>query len=1013
MNFSPIKRLFPALLCALLFQNAVAQDPVPEEKTYRGIILDQKNLPVAGVTVSVQQRSGETQTNGNGEFSIAAKPSDILVFKKEGFLTAQKALMSDEPVTVVLQATGVDAGENDNVYIPFGVRTKRQVSAAVTTVSTEGIPLAPLADVKNLFSGRVSGLYLPQTNTAPGNDGTAMYIRGRNSFGDRSAKAYVDGVQREFGDMDLHEIESITVLKDAATLAWYGLRGGNGIVLVNTKKGNPDKPYIQLDVQAGFQSPLNVMKPLSSYNYARLYNEAAVNDGSATGPFTQAELDAYQNGTDRFRYPDNNYTEDFLRKSSAVQRYVLTTGGGNNTVRYFALLSYFNQGGLLNQTETPVFNSNTGYKKFNFRGNVDFDVNKYLTLTLNAGMRTENRFTPGNTSTDNTPPGLTEALSAIYNTPPNAFPILNQDGTLGGTSQFTANPLGLLQQSGYRSDLQRVLLATLNARQKLDFWVKGLSFNVLFSYDGAGTYTSGINQQYTVTDAAQNKSYLTASPVSYRSAGYSANNLQNELWVGFDYDNAFGLHTVNASVRAQRFADKQPERLDIRTQGLSSRVEYSYNQRYFVSLVGGYSGSENIAPGKRYGFFPAAAVGWVASEEAFLKNNKVFTYLKLRASYGTVGNDEIGGSRFAFESFYNRNAGGGGYPFGNSFAATGSTTEANLGNPNLTWETVTMANAGLDVRFLRNSLGLTVDLFQTRREDILTTNILPSILGQNIGLVNAGIVESKGLDASLLYTKRIGKLALSFNGNVLLSTNKVIAENGQVGLPAYQQTVGKPAGSYLVFLSDGLFQNSAQIAGSPRQTLSGRVAPGDVKYLDIGGPAGVPDGIVDNDDRVRINKSDNPSTYYGFGTALQFGVLDFSAQFQGVAGRTVNIQSIINSGPFSLNEESMNRWTPATAATAEYPRLGLADRGNNTAASDFWLRSGDFLRLKSVEAGVNLPAKLVSRFKMNGFRLYAGGYNLFSSNSLGLDIDPEIPGAGRGSAYPYVRSWTVGLTARF
>ncbi|RPD43012.1 SusC/RagA family TonB-linked outer membrane protein [Chitinophaga barathri] len=1006
MNYSNIYKLFFPLLCILFFQEAYAQSGVKQDHAFTGIVLDEKKVPLQGATVSVQEGNAVATTNARGEFSINAGLRDVLIFKMPGFLSGQLTISNTDVIRMTLLEAGIDAGDDDDVYIPFGIRKKRQVSAAITTVKSDAVPQAPLGDVKNLFSGRVSGLYLPQSNTAPGDDGTGMFIRSRNSFGDKSAKGYVDGVQREFGDMDIAEIESITVLKDAASLAWYGLRGGNGIVLINTKKGNASKSYINFDTQIGVQTSSNLQTPLNSYDYAQLYNEAALNDGAAVAPFSAADLEAYKSGADPFRYPNNNYSRDYLKKSSIVQRYVLSAGGGSNSIRYFALLSYFNQGGLLDQTKAPSFNSNAGYKKFNFRGNVDFDVNKYLTIALNAGMRTENRLSPGS--------GLSDVLGAIYETPPNAFPILNEDGSLGGTADYTSNPRGLLQQRGYISNLQRVLLATLNVKQKLDFWVPGLSANVLFSYDGSGTYTSGITQQYTVYDAQLGKSYLTSTPTTYRAAGYSANNLQNELWIGLDYDRIFGAHTINASVRGQRFAEKQPERLDSRNQGISARVEYGFKQRYFLSLVGGYSGSENISPEKRYGFFPAVAAGWVVSEEPFLKNNSVLNYFKVRASYGTVGNDEIGGSRFAFESFYNRNATGGGYPFGNSFAATNSTTESNLGNPDLTWETVKMANAGFDARFLNNALSITADFYHTRREDILTANVIPGILGQNIGMVNAGIVESKGIDASVFYTRTFGKLSITLNGNLLLSDSKVIAENGQNGLPEYQQTLGRFPGAYLVFLSDGFYQDQAEIDNSPaKSTLAGKIVPGDIRYRDIGGPGGKPDGIINNDDRVRINKASNPHTYYGFGANLRYGMVDFSVQFQGVEGRTIDVESYVNSGPFDLNQESFYRWTPATAATAKYPRLGLEDRGNNTADSDFWLRSGDFLRLKSVEAGINLPVTKAGPLRMNGLRIFVGGYNLFTSNSLDVNVDPEIPGSGRGEAYPYLKTWTVGLNAKF
>ncbi|MBS1566107.1 MAG: SusC/RagA family TonB-linked outer membrane protein [Bacteroidetes bacterium] len=910
-----------------------------------------------------------------------------------------------DSVPVILKAP-IEGGEGDNVVIPFGIRKKRQLSAAVTVTNSNIIPELPTNDLRNLFSGRVPGLYQAQVGTAPGTTATTVMVRSINSLQANGARIFVDGTERDYGDMDISEVESITVLKDAATLAWYGLRGGDGVVLVTTKKGNPKHSFIHFDSQIGIQKAVDLVRPLNSYDYASLYNEATVNDGGIA-PYSQATLDGYRNKTNPYLYPDNNYVADYLRKAAPVQRYAFSMGGGTNTVRYFASVSYLDQGGLLNHTETPSYNSNIRFKKLNFRGNIDFEASKYLTVSLNAGVRTENRLSPGT--------GLTDVMNAIFNTPPNAYPVINKDGTLGGTSQYTKNLLGLLQQSGYVSDQNRVLLATLNIKQKLDFWVPGLSFNVLGSYDGVGNYISGLSQQYSVIDQtlATPANYLTASPVAYRTTTYGNNSLQNEFWAGFDYDKTFGQHALNVSVRGQRFADKAPERLDYRNQGLAGRIDYSYKQRYFAEFTAGYSGSENFAPGRRYGFFPAVSVGWIASEENFLKNTPVFSYLKLRASYGTAGNGDIGGSRFPFESFYSRNFTSGGYSFGTTPAATNSAAELNLGNPNITWETIRMLNAGFDTRFLDNNLCLSVDFYYTHRSNILTANVFPGLIGQNAGSVNGATVESRGIEASSFYTKKAGRLIMTFNGNLLVSKSKVLAENGQTGLPAYQKTIGHIASSMLVFLSDGLFQSQTQISQSPLQTLSGKVAPGDIKYKDVGGPNGVPDGIIDNNDQVRIDKSGVPNMYYGFGGNIRYGLFDLVFQFQGVAGRTVNIQSLVNSGPSSFNQESLKRYTPANAGNAVYPRLGIADRGNNTAASDFWLRSGDYLRLKSLEIGVNLPSKLISRIKADNVRIYVGGLNLFTTNNLGIGVDPEVILAGRGTTYPYTQIYTLGINLGF
>jgi len=995
------------LFCLVLALQASAQEKSDKQGIlYHGIVVDALNKPLPGVTVFIQEKPGQLLTDTNGGFSIKGAPNDVLILKMSNYLTSQVVLGDNASLRITLQAAPVDAGEADNVTIPFATRKKREVSGAITVVNSSDIPQLPTNDLRNLFAGRVSGLYQSQVGTAPGTTSTSLFVRSINSFQANGARIFVDGTERDFADMDISEVESITVLKDASTLAWYGLRGADGIVLVNTKKGDPTRAYIRFDAQFGFQSTANLIRPLDSYDYATLYNEATVNDGGAP-IYNQTALDAYRNGTNPYLFPNNNYVNDYLRKNAPIQRYAFSMGGGKRTVRYFASVSYLDQQGFFKGTKTPSYNSNAAFKKLNFRGNIDFEASKYLTVSLNAGVRTENRLTPGT--------GIGDVVGNIYNTPPNAYPIFNSDGTLGGTSQYTKNLTGLLQQSGYVSDQNRVLLASLSIRQRLDFWVPGLSFNALGSYDGVGNYISGLTQSYSVIDQtlATPATFLTANPVEYRTTTYGNNALQNEFWAGFDYEKTIGKHAFNGSLRGQRFADKAPERLDFRNQGLAGRIGYSYNQRYFAEFTAGYSGSENFAPANRYGFFPAISAGWLASDEDFLKAVPAFSYLKLRASYGTAGNGDIGGSRFPFESFYSRNLSSGGYGFGSTPVATNSAAESNLGNPNITWETMRIFNAGFDVRFLKNSLGLSVDLYQTRRDNILTPNVFPSLIGQDAGQVNGGTVQSRGVETSAFYNRQLGKFTINLSGNILISRSKVLAQTGQVGLPAYQQGIGHIAGSQLVFLSDGLFQSQAEINSSPVQTLAGKVVPGDIKYKDVGGPLGIPDGIIDNNDRVRVDKGGLPHTYYGFGGNLRYGIVDLVFQFQGVVGRTLNIQGLVNSGPNSLNQLSLDRFTPANAANAKYPRLGIADRGNNTAVSDFWLRSGDYLKLKSLEVGLHLPDKLTSRLGVNTARLYVGGINLFTTNDLGIGVDPEVNGAGRGTTYPYAKTYTLGLSVGF
>lgn len=996
------------LLCGLLLvtQSLFAQ-PKPDNKaTFSGLVTGPNNQPLANATVAVQEANTEVTTGPDGRFSIRASLNDVLVVQQTGYLSRTYTITGDKEIDVALNPALTDAGDDDNVPIPFGVRKKRQINGAVSTFSVRNLPQVPIASVNSLLAGRIPGLYVQQTGTAPGADLASFQLRGLTTFGPGRANILVDGVQRPFNDIDVNEIESITVLKDAASLAWYGLRNANGVVMVTTRKGSALRSNIHFDAQGGVQMPEKIIQPLDSYQYATLYNEALRNDG-AQPIYDAATLSAYQNGSDAFRFPNNNYVDSFLKNSSVSQRYVLSADGGSNSVRYFALLSYFTQDGLFKNAKSDDFNANIGFNRFNFRGNVDFDVNKNLTVGLNVAGRSETQRQPGSIESGT-------LLNLLYNTPPNAFPILNADGSYGGTAQFQNNPLGLLRDRGFTAFVTRVLMATIDVRQKLDYWVPGLSANVNFNYDVQGTYVSGLNRDYQVIDASGTTPviYRNQTPLSYRAAGFAGTVQRNEGWAGLDYDRSFGRHTVNASVRGQRYATVAPAQLDFRGQGLSSRVDYSFKDRYYLGFVGSYSGSENFPRGRRYGFFPAVSAGWVVSDEAFMPSGTLLNYLKLRASYGQAGSSDIGGARFPFERFFARNTGGGGYTFGTGFSATNSANEVSIANPDITWETLTTLNAGVDLHLFNHALSFSADVFRTTRTGILTQSVIPSILGQTL-TVNAGEVRSQGLDLSLTYNRQLGPVQLSLYGNGTVSDDRVVAENGQAGLPEYQRTTGQVVGSRLVFVSDGIFQTQAQIDASPKQTLSGKVVPGDIRYRDIGGVDGVPDGIIDNLDRVRTNDRDVPKAYFGFGTVARYKLFDLTVHFQGVAGRTIDVQGIVNSGPFSFNAESLQRWTPTTAESARYPRLGISDRSNNTSASDFWLASGDYLRLKNVELGLTLPRPLLNRYGMKNARFYVGGFNLFSFDKLALNIDPEIPGAGRGTAYPYVKTLYAGLRASF
>jgi TonB-dependent starch-binding outer membrane protein SusC len=915
---------------------------------------------------------------------------------------AQSAAPED---TAKKERTAADMGAEE-VFIPFASRTRAELNYAVSALRADQLAKVPTSNMSGLLIGRLSGLWVNWTGNLPGGTNLTHQVRGRSSYaGGSTPMVLVDGVVRDFEDMDINEVESVSVLKDAGALNWYGLGSGNGAILVTTKHGKANTRLITVDAQGGFQSASNLVKPLNSYEFATLYNQALTNVGQAPA-YDATALAAYKDHTDLYLYPDNNYQDQFLNKSAPTQRYAVSFSGGSQRIRYFTTLSYFNQQGLLKHTKNDNYDSNYGYKRYNFRINLDYDVTESLSITLLSGLRSEVRNDVGD--------GASSVLNNISNLPPNAFPILNEDGTYGGTSIFQNNPMGQVQATGYSRTTTNVLLASIMAKQKLEFITKGLSANIFFSYDGYGNYGDGLSQNYSVVNKTVTpaQTYRTPAAIAYRTAAFQTNTKNNELWMGFDYDRAFsGNHKVVASVRVQQYVSAAVDRLDYRERMLTGRADYSYKQRYMIGFTGSYSGSENYADGHRYGFFPAISGGWLASDENFLKDSKTIGYLKVRGSVGRSGNigptyDANGNVvRLPYRTQFTRGAG----PLlGSSFStSTTAYLVAPAGNLATTWEKIDRLNVGADISLFKNSLSLSADYFNETRNDILGSPNLPGILGMSIAQVNNGKVSSQGADFTAVYNKQFGEVNIAFNGNLTYAKNTVLVRTVTNGLDGQSQ-VDRYVNSGHYYIAEGFFQDQAEIDASPKQTLSGLVVPGDIKYKDINN-----DKVIDAKDDVATDYTDIPRMYYGFGLNIRYKQFDLGTQFQGVEGRTINLNSQLRAGPNGFNKLMLDSWTPATAATAKYPRVGLTDNGNNTANSTFWLRSGDFLKLRTAELGYATPEKFNQRYRFKGARFFVSGYNLLTFSKLNdLGIDPETPTAGRGTSFPYVKTYAIGITVK-
>ena len=1004
-----LRYLLMVVLLSILLTELQAQEQVPN--TISGIVTDKNKQPVSGITVEVQERGTEAKTDSEGRFQIPVLKGDVLVFMKDGYLTSYQDIKNTKDAVVIQVTPSIAAaGENDNVFIPFGTVKKRQINGTVATIKASELSQLPMSSLTNLLAGQAPGLNIWQSGTQPGQDVATIVIRNRASFaGTNVPLLLVDGVARDFSDMDLNEIESVTVLKDAASLAWYGNRGANGVLLITTKRGSAERTRFTYDMQMGSQMPTALTKPLDSYTFGTLYNQALQNDGFPA-LYSEGALANYKSGSDPYNYPNNNFVNKFIKDNALVQRHVLTASGGSRTIRYFTTLSFFDQNGLFNDAKTSQFNTNVGYQRYNLRTNLDIQVTPMLNVQLDMGGRVEDRREPGNF-------GTSSFLSTVFTTPPNAFPLLNENGSYGGSSLFSNNPLAQLKSNGYSSELTRVLLGTLNANHKLDFILKGLSANIFYTFDIQGRYTSGRSQNYEIYQRSANGTltrFGTKTPLGYLTSAFADNSRSNEIWTGLDYKNSFGKHTVSGSVRYQQAITSIPSRFEDKRQGVSARGSYAYNDRYYVDLVAGYTGSDNYMPGKQFGLFPAIALGWVISEENFFKKLSFIDYLKLRGSYGMAGNSSTGETnKFPYAYLYNASYGG--YAFGNSFTFVQGGSERTLPNPNITWEKAYKTDFGFEAKVLKNSVSITINYFNEIRKDILTNPIRPSIIGMTSFNINDGETRLRGFEGMIDYTKKIGDFTLYLSGNYTSAKNKILRINESAGLVNYQLQKGHNIGavsgfSKLMLLSDGIFKSQAEIDNSPVQRFAGIVRPGDIKYKDLNN-----DKVIDNFDRVMTDYNDTPDSYYGFRIGGQYRNFDFSALMQGVGGRTIQIRTLVQAGTNStgyINQFSVDAWT-ASNPTAPYPRLGISDRGNNTADSDFWLRSGSYLRLKSVEVGYTIPDEISKRFKIRSLRFYLNGFNLLNFNKTGLDIDPEMNFAGFNSSYPYVRTVSAGLNLKF
>lgn len=1000
-------------MITVLFLSCVCVIHAQAQQKIRITIVDQNRNPVAGAGIKVYSSGKKDITNVKGEVLLVLNDTDSIAINAENYLAKIAAINTKiEKISITLDALKPWEG---SIELPWMSQNKKYSTAAVSTVSGAQLSKNPEPNSSNLLGGNLAGLITRQNSSEPGYDGAAFNIRGFSSYNSLSPLIYVDGIERDIQQIDPLELESVTILKDNAANGAFGIRGSGRSIMATTKRGLANTSEISFVAQRGIQYTGASPEFLGAQQYMQLYNEGAINDG-LPAKYSQAQIDAYNNpGRDQMLYPDVNWNDEMLKKTTSQSRYNLMFRGGNNDFRYYVMMGYLNQGGIFKNGDVNKelfgFSNNIDFKRYNFRTNLDFQATKRLLLSLDLSGRLEDRNYPGS--------GTGTIFNAISTYPGNEFPVKYADGKIGGTSQFQNNPYGLLTSTGYATEFRRNFLGTIKLKHELDMVTPGLSINAAFAFDNYFYTNGGRSKTFAVYQLQPDNTYKSFGTEGLLSVVSRANSQDRRttFYTNLAYQREFGKHRVEGFLNYnQSYENGNGFDFPYASQGFASRLSYVFDQRYIAEFNGSYSGSENLPEGKRFGFFPTVSAGWIVSEETFMKNQNFINYLKIRGSFGNTGNADITGAgtqRFLYQNFYTS---GLGYVFGNNPASLTGRTQARLANPDVTWETLKQANVGFDLYFLKERFRLSVDMFKEKRTDILTTPIISGTMGIATAPYNQGIMDNKGLEGELSYHYEKNKIGFSIA--VLGSwTENTLVFNNEVFRPYdYLKRTGKPTSSAFGMINEGFYtaaeatkiNNELAIPAANKTIplpLFGTVKAGDMKYKDLNG-----DNLIDVYDQTYLGSS-LPKYFYGIRGGFRYANFDLSFLLQGAAGGVVDLRNVSTQGFQGGGKPStfvLNRWTPQTAGTADFPRLSVVNNALNYQVSDYWIYKSDYLKLKNVEVGFSTAIRNKGKVVIDKMRVFVNGSNLFIIDKLPVKwMDPEMSGAGIGN-YPRMRIVNIG-----
>ena len=1027
--------LFICMLLLGLSTSALAQESI----VVTGVVTDTNKEPMIGVNVSISNIPGlGAITDLNGKYSIKMPPYHKLVFTYIGFEKVEVLVKEQRTVNVTMKEAS--AREIDEVVITgTGAQKKLTVTGAITNVDVDVLKANPSGSMANALAGNVPGILAMQTSGKPGSV-SEFWIRGISTFGaSNSALVLVDGFERSLDEINVEDVESFSVLKDASATAIYGSKGANGVVLITTKHGKAGKINISAKAETFYNMLTQVPDFVDGYTYASMANEAKITRNLE--PLYKAdELEIFRLGLDPDLYPNVNWIDELLRKGSWSTRATLSMNGGGNTARYYVSGSYLDQQGMYKVDKAlKDYNTNANFRRWNYRMNVDIDITKSTLLKVGVSGSLQKANDSG--------VGSDAIWTALMGYNAIMVPKLYSNGYVpayGNDNGDRFNPWVQATMTGYRENWKNNIQTNVTLEQKLDFITKGLSFG----YDTENN--NWINRRkwpeqwkakrFRATDGTLDYDRVAEERKMFQESG--SDGLRNEFFEaelhysrGFKHHHLGGTLKYNQSskIKTVGLGDDLKQGIARRNQGLAGRFTYNWNYRYFIDFNFGYTGSENFAAGHRFGFFPAISGAWNIAEESLIKKHlKWMNMFKIRYSYGKVGNDNLGNTRFPYlydietmtKKDGDKTVDTGGYNFGDyTFDRYyGGMRYSSLSSPNVTWEIATKHDLGIDFSFFNDKLSGSVDYFNEKREGIyMLREYLPGIVGlESNPSANVGKVTSEGFDGHFTFRQKLGAVGLTIRSNITYSKNEIVDRDEENNYYWYKMQKGHRVNQARGLISLGLFKDYDDIRNSPVQDFDGyKVMPGDIKYKDVNG-----DGKIDGNDQVAIGATTKPNLIYGFGIAANWKGLDVNLHFQGagkstyfIDGSTVHMFKLGDGWGNVLSEmANSNRWIsadisgdPATEnPNAEYPRLSYGPNSNNYQQSTYWLRNGSYLRLKTVEVGYTLPTQLVNKVHFNTVRIFFVGTNLLTWSAFKL-WDPEM-GSTDGKRYPLSKNLSLGIS---